>query len=119
AATWLAPDGHVVILVPHADSIHRRLAVCMGMQKRTDELGPTDAQMGHRRVYTMDKMEQDIARAGLRPIRKRGLVFKPLPQKMMASLSDQLLSGFMNLGDVMPMEYAMVIAYDCVKEPAA
>jgi ubiquinone/menaquinone biosynthesis C-methylase UbiE len=112
---WLKPDGHVIIIVPHADSIHRRLAVAMGLQPTTDQLGPTDRQMGHRRVYTISRMESDIAKAGLRTVQKRGTLLKPLPQGMLTNFSDAMIEGFMKLGDTMPMEYASSISFDCVR----
>jgi 2-polyprenyl-3-methyl-5-hydroxy-6-metoxy-1,4-benzoquinol methylase len=115
ASGWLAPGGHVLIVVPHADSIHRRLAVAMGLHARTDALGPTDRQMGHRRVYSIARMEQDIAAAGLRVHRRRGLQLKPLPQGMLSGFSGQLLEGLMKLGDELPMELAASIAFDCVR----
>jgi SAM-dependent methyltransferase len=115
AAAWLKPSGHVVIIVPHADSLHRRLAVAMGMQASTNELGPTDRQMGHRRVYTISAMEKDIAAAGLRVSRKRGTLVKLLPQGMMTGFSDAMLQGLMKLGDELPMEYASSISFDCVR----
>jgi SAM-dependent methyltransferase len=113
AAGWLAPGGRVLVAVPHADSIHRRLAVAMGMQARTDELGAMDRRIGHRRVYTIAVMERDIAAAGLKVYRRRGLLFKPLPQGVLAGLSDSQREGFMRLGDELPMEYAASIAFDC------
>jgi SAM-dependent methyltransferase len=115
AAGWLAPGGNVVVVVPHADSIHRRLAVAMGLQQRTDELGPTDRQMGHRRVYTIGLMERHIAAAGLSVRRRCGLLLKPLPQGMMAGFGAAMLEGFMKLGDDAPIEYAASIAFDCVR----
>jgi 2-polyprenyl-3-methyl-5-hydroxy-6-metoxy-1,4-benzoquinol methylase len=115
AAGWLAPSGHVLIVVPHADSLHRRLAVCMGMQQTTDALGPTDRQMGHRRVYTIARMEEDIRQAGLAVVRRQGSLLKPLPQGMLTGLSKAQLEGLMKLGDEMPMEYASSIAFDCVR----
>ncbi len=115
AAEWLAPGGHVIAVVPHADSLHRRLAVCMGLQPITTQLGPTDAKLGHRRVHTIEHMEREIAAAGLRVVRKRGTLCKPLPQGMMTGLSEQQLQGFMKLGDEMPMEYASSISFDCVR----
>jgi SAM-dependent methyltransferase len=113
AAGWLAPGGRVLVAVPHADSLHRRLAVAMGMQGRTDELGATDQRLGHRRVYTIPLMEQHLAEAGLTIHRKRGLILKPLPQGMLATFTAEMLEGFMKLGDELPMEYAAAIAYDC------
>ena len=115
AAGWLKPKGHLLIVVPHADSLHRRLAVCMGLQRTTDALGQTDRQMGHRRVYTIARMEQDIREAGLAIVRRQGSLLKPLPQGMMTSFSRAMLEGFMKLGDQMPMEYSSSIAFDCVK----
>jgi 2-polyprenyl-3-methyl-5-hydroxy-6-metoxy-1,4-benzoquinol methylase len=114
AAAWLKPHGHVLVVVPHADSLHRRLAVCMGMQRTTDTLGPTDRQMGHRRVYTIARMEHDIRQAGLGVVRHRGFLLKPLPQGMMSGFTAAMLEGFMKLGDEMPMEFASSIAFDCV-----
>jgi 2-polyprenyl-3-methyl-5-hydroxy-6-metoxy-1,4-benzoquinol methylase len=114
AARWLKPRGHMLIVVPHADSLHRRLAVAMGMQRTTDALGPTDRQMGHRRVYTIAGMERDVRQAGLAIVRRQGFLLKPLPQGMMTGFPAALLEGFMKLGDDMPMEYASSIAFDCV-----
>jgi len=115
AAGWLKSNGHLLIVVPHADSLHRRLAVCMGLQRTTDALGQTDRQMGHRRVYTIARMEQNIREAGLAIVRRQGSLLKPLPQGMMTSFSRAMLEGFMKLGDQMPMEYSSSIAFDCVK----
>jgi 2-polyprenyl-3-methyl-5-hydroxy-6-metoxy-1,4-benzoquinol methylase len=115
AAGWLKPRGRILIVVPHADSLHRRLAVCMGMQHSTDALGPTDHQMGHRRVYTVAHMEEDVRRAGLAVVRRRGTLLKPLPQGMMAGFSVAMLEGFMKLGDETPIEYASSIAFDCAR----
>jgi trans-aconitate methyltransferase len=115
ATQWLAPQGHVLIVVPHADSFHRRLAVCMGLQAKTSDLGATDRQMGHRRVYTIAHMEDDIKAAGLRVVSKRGHLLKPLPQGMLTDFSAKMLEGFQKLGDEMPMEYASSIAFDCMQ----
>jgi 2-polyprenyl-3-methyl-5-hydroxy-6-metoxy-1,4-benzoquinol methylase len=115
AATWLRPKGRILIVVPHADSLHRRLAVCMGLQRTTDVLGPTDRQMGHRRVHTIARMEDEIRRSGLTVVRRRGTLLKPLPQGMMANFSAAMLEGFMKLGDETPIEYASSIAFDCAR----
>jgi len=114
ASTWINEEGHVIITVPHADSFNRRVAVCMGIQKITDEIGKTDRQTGHRRVYTIEKMERDITLSGLAVIRKKGLYLKFLPQSMMIGFSDELLRGYMKLSESVPMEDCAMIAFDCV-----
>jgi 2-polyprenyl-3-methyl-5-hydroxy-6-metoxy-1,4-benzoquinol methylase len=118
ASEWLKPQGHIIVIVPHADSLHRRLAVAMGLLRTTDELGPSDVQLGHRWVFTIPRIEAAIVNAGLQIVRKRGMLSKPLPQGMMTEFSDALLKGLMKLGDELPMEYACCVAFDCRRNHA-
>ena len=118
ASTWLKPDGRITVIVPHADSLHRRLAVAMGLLRRTSGLGPSDIQLGHRWVFTIPQIEAAIAGAGLHIRRKRGLLSKPLPQAMMTGFSDALLEGLMKLGSELPMEYACCVSFDCRRRRA-
>jgi len=118
ASTWLKPNGHIIVIVPNADSLHRRLAVAMGLLRTTDELGASDVQLGHRWVFTIPQISAAIDEAGLQVRRKRGLLSKPLPQGMMTGFSDALLEGLMKLGDELPMEYACCAAFDCRRKRA-
>lgn len=113
AAKWLKPDGHLVVIVPNAFSLHRRLAVTMGLARAADELGESDVRLGHRRVFTIASIETAIAKAGLQVVRKAGWFTKLLPQGMMTGFSDALLEGLMKLGDELPMEHACFLAFEC------
>lgn len=115
ARTWLAEDGILIIMVPHALSLHRRLAVCMGMQKEESDLGETDIQLVHRRVFTMERLERDLASLGYKVVEKGGMLSKALPQGMMTGFSDEMLKGLVELGMRLPMEYSAVLVYKCVK----
>ncbi len=115
AAGWLKPKGHLVVIVPNALSLHRRLAVAMGLARAADELGASDVQLGHRWVFTIARIEDALVKAGLRIVRKAGWLTKPLPQGMMTQFPDALLEGLMKLGDELPREYACFLAFDCVK----
>jgi SAM-dependent methyltransferase len=115
ARTWLAEDGVLIIMVPHALSLHRRLAVCMGMQKEETDLGETDLQLVHRRVFTIERLEKDLSSLGYRVVKKGGMLSKALPQGMMTGYSDEMLKGLVELGSVLPMEYAAVLVYECIK----
>lgn len=110
---WLNDDGTLIVIVPNADSLHRRLAVCMGMQKNTWDIGETDKKMGHRRVYTIDKMAKDISKAGLKIIDKKGIHVKLFPQAMMKDCTDEMLNGLVKLGMKLPMEYSASIVFTC------
>lgn len=113
ARTWLADDGQIIIMVPHANSLHRRLAVCMGMQNTTTDLGSTDITLNHRRVYTIERLSSDIADAGLRIIELGGLLTKALPQAMLGDLPDEVLRGMVRLGAELPVEYSAVLVCRC------
>lgn len=115
AAEWLHAQGHLIVIVPNARSLHRRLAVAMGLQRMADELGPSDVQLGHRWVFTLPRIESQIAGAGLEIVRKAGWLTKLLPQAMMTGFSDELLRGLMQLGDELPMEFACFLVFDCRK----
>jgi ubiquinone/menaquinone biosynthesis C-methylase UbiE len=113
--TWLTDNGKVIAIVLHANSLHRRLAVAMGLQQKTSDLGDTDRRMGHRRVYDTDALEKDITDAGFEIVLKKGMMTKLLPQSLMTSFSNELLSGMMELSEQMPIEYASTIAFVCKK----
>jgi len=115
AMNWLKDNGKLIAIVPHADSLHRRLAVAMGMQQKTSDLGDTDRRMGHRRVYDIPSFEHDLTAAGYNIEEKKGFIIKLLPQSLMTGFSDQLLQGFMQLSEHMPIDYASTIAFVCRK----
>ena len=82
-ATWLRPAGTLVAVVPNRESLHRRLAVLMGLQERLDDLSDRDRLVGHLRVYSLDDLEADLAAAGLAPRERFGHQLKTLPNAMM------------------------------------
>jgi ubiquinone/menaquinone biosynthesis C-methylase UbiE len=113
---WLKDSGKLIAIVPHANSLHRRLAVAMGLQQKTSDLGDTDRRMGHRRVYDIASFEHDIKSAGYDIELEKGFIIKLVPQSLMTNFSDELLNGFMALSEQMPIEYASTIAFVCKKK---
>jgi SAM-dependent methyltransferase len=108
--TWLAPDGEIVVVVPNRRSLHRRLAVLMGLQPRLDTLSPRDHLVGHQRVYDLADLERDLRAAGLEPFERKGLMFKPLPNGMMLDFSPELVQALNDLGDELPTDMGANIA---------
>jgi len=75
AASLLKPDGVLIVHVPNANAINRRIAVAMGTLLSCEELSPFDIEIaGHRRSYKLDTLKEDFAKAGL-PIKTTGGVF--------------------------------------------
>lgn len=90
-AGWLRPGGRVVVVVPNAESLHRRLAVRMGLQEALDSLSPRDHLVGHQRVYTLDGLRADVESAGLTCVAEHGWFLKTLPNAMMLDWPAELL----------------------------
>ncbi len=98
-ATWLKPGGVLVVVVPNAESLHRRLAVRMGLQPHLDTLSPRDHLVGHQRVYTLDGLRDDVLAAGLHPTRELGWFLKTLPNSVMVDWPAELLIALNDISD--------------------
>jgi SAM-dependent methyltransferase len=84
AASFLAKDVVMIVHVPNATAINRRLAVLMGSLESCDELSPFDLNIaGHRRSYTLQTLCSDIDRAGLHTVKTGGIFYKILSTPQM------------------------------------
>lgn len=111
AKQWLAPSGVIVAGVPNGNSIHRLAAVKMGLLKQPCELNQRDVSLGHRRVYTPEKIRKDIETAGLRVIETGGVFFKPLSnQQIQDYWTEEMIQGFYELGKDFPDNAAEIYA---------
>lgn len=107
---WLRPDGEIVVIVPNRASLHRRLAVKMGLQPALDTLSPRDHLVGHQRVYDLAGLEADLRAAGFEPFERKGFFLKTLPNGMMLDHSPALIAALNALGDELPVEMTANIA---------
>lgn len=108
---WLAPDGNILVGVPNGNSIHRLVAVKMGLLKQPCELNSRDHALGHRRVYTQDALKADILEAGLKLVKIGGVFFKPLSNKQIQEhWSEEMIQGFYELGKDFPENAAELYA---------
>jgi len=104
AREWLAPGGRVLVIVPNATSLHRQLAVMMGIQPTVYSFSPRDHQVGHVRVYDLDALRRDVEAAGYAVVAERGLFLKILPNYMMSGFSEELLRALVDISDRLPAE---------------
>ena len=100
---WLRPEGELVVVVPNRDSLHRQLAVLMGLQPALDTLSARDHVVGHQRVYDLASLEADLLDAGFEPFDRRGFFLKTLPNGMMLDHSPALVQALNQLGDRLPV----------------
>ncbi len=84
AAGLLAEKGVLIVHVPNARAINRRLAVLMGTLAYCEELSPFDLQIaGHRRSYSLETLCAEVQRAGLRVSATGGIFYKILSTPQM------------------------------------
>ncbi len=103
-AGWLAKGGRIDIVVPNAESLNRRLGVKMGLIGTTDELGVNDLAIGHRRIYTLRRLLEDIENAGLCVRNISGILIKPLSGAQICEWDKDILDGLYELGRELPPE---------------
>jgi 2-polyprenyl-3-methyl-5-hydroxy-6-metoxy-1,4-benzoquinol methylase len=100
---WLAPNGLLFVGVPNGNSIHRLVAVKMGMLDNPCQLNSRDHALGHRRVYTPLTFRAEIEQSGLRVLEMGGVFFKPLSNgQIQENWSEEMIQGFYELGKDFP-----------------
>lgn len=99
---WLAPAGSLVVVVPNRRSLHRRLAVLMGIQAELDDLSPRDHLVGHRRVYGLDTLGADLEAAGFAVREEFGLTLKTVPNAMMLDWPPDLMDALTGISPDLP-----------------
>ncbi len=79
AAEFLKRDGVLIVHVPNANAINRRIAVSMGTLETLEELSPFDIEIaGHRRSYVLETLIKDVENAGLKVRNTGGIFYKML-----------------------------------------
>jgi 2-polyprenyl-3-methyl-5-hydroxy-6-metoxy-1,4-benzoquinol methylase len=102
---WCGFKTRVVVTVPNASSIHRRLAVIMGIQPALNSLSPRDHIVGHMRVYNFPQIKHEVVEAGFEVIDQKGFLLKVLPNSMMKQMSVELVRAMYDIADQLDMEY--------------
>jgi len=100
---WLAEDGVFIVSVPNAKSIHRLVAVEMGLLKNEYELNERDHHFGHYRVYDRELLEKEVISAGFTILHRGGYFLKPLSNNQIEdNWTQQMVDGFYRAGKYFP-----------------
>ncbi len=100
---WLSDDGVIVSAVPNSNSIHRQVAVIMGLLDDEKQLNETDIKNGHRRVYDIETLTNDFIEAGLKIVKTGGYWLKPVSNAQInRNWDDLMIDGFLKLGEKYP-----------------
>ncbi|MBJ6119788.1 class I SAM-dependent methyltransferase [Pontibacter sp. BT310] len=97
----LKPNGVLIVVVPNAHALSRRIASKMGLLNELETLTENDLRHGHRRVYTFKSLEEDIKQAGFVIQETKGVVFKILADFQLNKL---LIDGFLTKQHISAMQ---------------
>jgi 2-polyprenyl-3-methyl-5-hydroxy-6-metoxy-1,4-benzoquinol methylase len=100
--SWMVPGGTLVVVTPNKESVHRNLAVRMGLQPELDSLSDRDRFVGHQRVYSIDTLTAELQEAGFRVERSFGYFLKVLPNSMMLDWDRRLLEALNTISEEIP-----------------
>lgn len=96
---WLKDDGVFVVSVPNAKSLHRLVAVEMGLLTSEYQLNQRDLDLGHYRVYDLDSLRKDVSDAGFSIRHSGGYFLKPLSNgQIEQNWNQQMIDGFYKVG---------------------
>lgn len=110
---WLSPHGVLIVLVPNAHSLHRLVAVKMGLLEFSNQLNDLDMALGHRRVYDMQLLSDHLGQAQWHIVAQGGVFYKPLTNQQINDwFTVEMMDGFYRLGKDFP-EYAAEVYAVC------
>ncbi len=92
--TELRPDGLLHLASQNPHSIHRLVALEMGLINDLCEVSDRGQQWATLRLFTAVELEAMAVDAGFTLIEHQGIMLKPLPNDLMATLPDAVLEGF-------------------------
>lgn len=92
--------------VPNSESLHRRLAISMGLISSTKEPSERNNSLLQHKVYDMGSLREDLQSVELAVIRSGGYLIKPFTHRQMegiaSALGEQVLDGLFELGKKIP-----------------
>jgi len=100
---WLVPGGVFLVSVPNAKSIHRIVAVEMGLLSSEYELNQRDHELGHFRVYDRETLVSHIEAAGFSIVESGGYFLKPVSNgQIEKNWTAEMIEGFYRAGKYFP-----------------
>jgi 2-polyprenyl-3-methyl-5-hydroxy-6-metoxy-1,4-benzoquinol methylase len=105
---WLTDTGRFFLICPNANAPSRQIAVKMGLINHNSAVTKSEELHGHRITYTLDTLERDAKKAGLKIVFRTGIFFKALANfqwdKLLQTdiISDEYLEGCYQLGHHYP-----------------
>lgn len=107
AAHHLVPGGLLHVTLQNPRSIHRLVGLELGQIADLGELSARGEAFDTLAILGPDALEALGRAAGLRGVHQGGIMLKPLPNDLMATLPDEVLEGFVLAARHLPHHAAM------------
>lgn len=107
AESHLAAGGVVHVSLQNPRSLHRLVALEMGLIDDLSAVAANGLKYATRRLYTASELTELAGRCGLELIHREGVMLKPLPNDAMAGLDPAVLAGFVAAARHLPDHAAM------------
>jgi len=108
---WLDAAGVFLVSVPNARSIHRMVAVEMGLLENVYQLNERDHQLGHYRIYDTATLVSHLEEAGFKIRETGGIFLKPLSNgQIEQQWTPEMVEGFFKAGKYFPEHCAEIFA---------
>lgn len=86
----LAKGGRLHIIIPNANSFHRKLGVALGLLKNVNQLNERDKKVGHVIVYDFEKVSRLLKKNGFEICHWQGIFFKLFSNDTMMDLTKKI-----------------------------
>jgi len=107
AERHLALGGVLHLSLQNPQSLHRLVALEMGLIDDLSAVAANGLKYATRRLYTASELTELAASAGLELIHREGVMLKPLPNAAMNELDPAVLAGFVAAARHLPDHAAM------------
>lgn len=98
----LSLSGRIIITVPNATGLHKRIGKHLGLISDYYILTNADLEKGHQRLYDIEKLIHDLNAASLRVSLIEGILLKPLSHSQMESWDLKICDALYEIGKELP-----------------
>ncbi|MEQ6854594.1 class I SAM-dependent methyltransferase [Lysinibacillus capsici] len=113
----LKPNGTVYIAVPNSDALNKRFGYEAGLINNMSELTEADLQLGHKRIYNLEKLKDVCIRNGYCIKHVEGIFLKPITTQQIKDLelSKEILNSMLKVGINYPELCAAILVGICLE----
>lgn len=98
----LAPGGRLIVTVPNALGLHKRIGKQMGLIDDFYALTEADRAKGHVRIYDRQRLNAEITAAGFTLLHSGGILLKPLSHQQMEAWDPRAVDALYEIGKELP-----------------